>query len=148
MSFPGTPHTHSPGCRHMLQWGTFFTPSNTPAFSSFHCINLKRSKTVYKCTKTTRHTLFMWGNDNILPIHNQTGKNIICVSYLCRSVCPFSIWISLRVCSLPTPRTPLWKNDIGQWNKFFILMILRNVIWRCPPYFRNIIAAKEDGQTH
>lgn len=107
---------HSPGCRQTWQWATFFTtPSDTPAFSSFHWMNLRWSEEGYKCTKTELYSLFMWEK-----VYRQKRKRCSsaikrqepgCVSYLCRSVCPFSVWISLRACSLPTPGMPLWTKD-------------------------------------
>lgn len=45
-------------------------------------------------------------------ICNQKARKIIhsvCVSYLCSSVCPLIIRMSLRACSLPTPGMPSWK---------------------------------------
>lgn len=70
----------------------------------------------------------------------------VCVPYLCRSVCPFSICISRRACSLPTPGMPLWMDDNAEviHTSDFDFAYFR---LRLTPYLGNIITAKEDGQT-
>lgn len=66
--------------------------------------------------------------------------------YLWRSVWPFNVWISFRACSLPTPGMPLWKHKHAQ---------LTQVHWcwwsdasNGLSHLRDIIAAKEDGNTN
>lgn len=142
---------HSPGCRHTWQWATFFTtPSDTCAFSSFHWMNLRWAEKGYHNTICSLHVRKGTQRGKKQLMCYQKGKKdvkSVCVSYLWRSVCPFSIWISLRACSLPTPGMPLWM-DVNAQVIHISDFDTANFRLRQAPYLRNIITAKEDGQTN
>lgn len=88
-----------------------------------------------------------------LVCNHKAGK-IICevrVSYRCRSVCPLSIWMNLRACSLPTPGMPLWKNGNTQLTQVVQISdvnVARFQTMVAPSYLRDIITAKKDGQSN
>lgn len=59
--------------------------------------------------------------NSLFPTKNEKMYVIVGVFYLCRSVCPLSVWISLRACSLPTPGIPWWRSgSIDQVSQLLI----------------------------